>query len=364
MAGKVKMLVLTGIVVGLLGTGVQAWWFLKEVRVPLPSTEENTVATINVNDNKNDQLIDVTAADDETIQKNDNGDENLTLPVQDKPTAAPREVANRSAAKPVPEKSSESYKDTPKAEPLNNERQTTPEIRPVQERSAESNIDTPKAESANIESQTTPEVKTEPIVTQVTEHSLSYTTHTVINRDTFWSISLQYGIPVAEILKANQMTERTPLTIGMTLQVPVHQIPVKATPSPDFGELVDWWTEAQYLWPINKDAKITDFATKKSFMARRTIGAFHADVEPLTAEDSRIMQEIWGSFSWGTRPVIVEVDGRRLAASSHAMPHSIQTIYNNEFNGHFCVHFLNSTRHKDNLQQADHQRNVRTAAGE
>jgi hypothetical protein len=160
------------------------------------------------------------------------------------------------------------------------------------------------------------------------------------------------------------MTEKTPLSVGMKLSVPVYQIPVKSTPGPHYGELLDWWTEAQYLWPIGKDACIIDFETGKSFMARRTVGAFHADVEPLTAADAQIMFEIWGGWSWATRPVLVEVDGRRIAASSHAMPHSIQTITNNNFRGHFCIHFLNSTRHKDNLQQADHQRNVRTAAGQ
>lgn len=191
----------------------------------------------------------------------------------------------------------------------------------------------------------------------------TYTSHTVVRGDTFWNIAIQYGIPMPELLAANGMNERTPLNVGMTLKVPVWQIPVKETPGPEFGELLDWWTEAQYVWPIGRDARIIDFQTGRSFMARRTVGAFHADVEPLTAEDSRIMREIWGGFSWATRPVIVEVDGRRLAASANGMPHSIQTITNNNFNGHFCIHFQNSTRHKDNRQQADHQQNVRTAAG-
>jgi hypothetical protein len=193
---------------------------------------------------------------------------------------------------------------------------------------------------------------------------IDYTTYTVRAGDSFWSIAQQAGIPMPDLLRANQMTEGTPLNAGMTLIIPRVTVPVKTTPGPQYGELVDWWTEAQYIWPMGQNARIIDFRTGQSFMVRRSYGAFHADVEPLTAEDTRIMKSIWGNWSWATRPVIVEVNGRRLAGSANGMPHSIQTINTNNFDGHFCIHFLNSTRHKDNLMQADHQQNVRTAAGQ
>lgn len=193
--------------------------------------------------------------------------------------------------------------------------------------------------------------------------STNSVTHTIKEGDTFWNVATQYGIPMQELLKANNLSENSPINIGMTLTVPQYSIPAKETPGPQYGELVDWWTEAQYLWPMDQNARIVDFNTGRSFMARRTFGAFHADVEPLTAQDAQIMREIWGGWSWDTRPVIVEINGRRLAASSHAMPHSLQKITNNNFNGHFCVHFFNSTRHKDNLPQRNHQENILRAAG-
>ena len=43
--------------------------------------------------------------------------------------------------------------------------------------------------------------------------------------------------------------------------------------------------------------------------------------------------------------VIIETGGRKLAASMSSMPHGIQYITGNNFNGHFDVHFKNSTRH-------------------
>ncbi|NLZ92975.1 MAG: LysM peptidoglycan-binding domain-containing protein [Firmicutes bacterium] len=193
--------------------------------------------------------------------------------------------------------------------------------------------------------------------------SVTYTTYTVKQGDTFWLISQKVGIPMPELIKANNMNENTPLYAGMTLTVPQHHIPIKSTPGPQYGELLDWWTEAKYVWPIGTNAKVTDLATGKSFNVRRSYGAFHADVEPLTLADSTTMKEIWGGWSWATRPVFVEVNGRRIAASASAMPHDIQSITDNGFEGHFDIHFLNSTRHKDNLMQADHQENVRRAAG-
>ena len=124
----------------------------------------------------------------------------------------------------------------------------------MQESSAKSNTDTAKGETAT--EPTTTEDQPKPIVSQATERSVSYTTHTVKSGDTFWGISVQYGIPMPELLKANQMNEHTPLTIGMNINVPVYLIPVKSTPSSEFGELVDWWTEAQYLWPIDRKSVV------------------------------------------------------------------------------------------------------------
>lgn len=197
-----------------------------------------------------------------------------------------------------------------------------------------------------------------------TTHTITYITHKVVSGDNPWNLSIKYGIPMPELLKVNGFTQSTSLTIGQSVKIPVHNVPVKPTPGPQYGERLDWWTEAQYVFPINKTAKITDFATGRTFYIKRTTGAFHADCEPLTAADSRIIKEIWGgAFSWTTRAVIVEVDGRRIAASMASMPHDVEYIIDNEFNGHFDLHFYNSTRHRDNLVDPYHQKQIAIAAG-
>ena len=193
---------------------------------------------------------------------------------------------------------------------------------------------------------------------------VTYITHTVQSGETVWGISMQYGIPQYEILKANGLTESSVLSVGQKLTIPVHHVPVKQTPGPQYGEYLDWWTEAQYVFPIGKIARVRDFATGKTFNARRSIGANHADCEPITASDAAIMKSLWGgSYSWTTRAVIVEVDGRKIAASATSMPHGVVYITNNNFDGHFDIHFLNSTRHVDGKIDPYHQEKIKIAAG-
>jgi hypothetical protein len=144
----------------------------------------------------------------------------------------------------------------------------------------------------------------------------------------------------------------------------VHNIAVQERVSEKHGEYLDWWTEAQYVFPINKVATVTDFQTGRTFKIKRTTGAFHADCEPLTARDAAIIKEVWGgSYSWTERAVIVVVDGRKIAASMSSMPHDVEYIKDNNFNGHFDLHFRNSTRHKDGMISQAHQAQIRIAAG-
>lgn len=193
---------------------------------------------------------------------------------------------------------------------------------------------------------------------------ITYKNHTVAAGENAWTISIAYGIPMSELLRVNNFSESTVLNIGQIIRIPVHTVPVTAVPGPQFGEYLDWWTQAQYVFPINKTARVTDFATGRSFYVKRTIGANHSDTEPLTSADAAIIKEVWGgTYSWKTRAVIVEVDGRRIAGSMTSMPHGIEYIGDNSFDGHFDIHFLNSTRHNDGTVDPYHQAQIKIAAG-
>lgn len=193
--------------------------------------------------------------------------------------------------------------------------------------------------------------------------TISFTTHKVQSGDSIWSLSIKYGIPQTELLQANGLSTTSMLSIGQELRIPIHHIPVKETVSPSHGELLNWWTEAQYVFTIGKVAKVTDQATGKSFNIKRTIGANHADSETVTVTDSNIAKSIWGGYSWTPRAVIVEVDGRKLAASMSFYPHEREYIMDNGITGHFDVYFSDSTRHVDGKPDPYHQAQVEKAAG-
>lgn len=139
------------------------------------------------------------------------------------------------------------------------------------------------------------------------------------------------------------------------------------TPSPaqkGYGEMADWWTSASQVFAIGDIAVITDLDTGLTYRVKRTGGSKHADCQPLTSQDTAAMLKAYGGqWAWTRHAILVSIDGRVLAASQNGMPHGGDSIYDNNFAGHFCIHFLNSRTHgTDNLDPA-HQAMVRKAAG-
>lgn len=159
-------------------------------------------------------------------------------------------------------------------------------------------------------------------------------------------------------------------------------------PSKPKVENLDWWNEAQYVYPIGSVAEIEDVYTGKIFKMKRTFGTNHADVEALTSSDTEVIKSIWGGFSWERRPIIVRINGRRIAASMAGMPHAgnddypalseapnlsdgygtgqnLDVVKGNDMDGVCDIHFLNSTRHKDGDVEAvsdpEHQKNIEIA---
>ena len=199
--------------------------------------------------------------------------------------------------------------------------------------------------------------------TDSSKPTVTYKTHVVVRNDTIWSISVNYGIPMTELLSVNGLNMESILNLGQSLKIPLHTIPIKSTPGSQYGEYLDWWTEAQYVVPINKIFTVKDFITGKTFQVKRTVGAGHADCEPLTKSDTAIAKSIWGGFSWNTRSIIVMADNRKIAASMSFYPHDVEYVRDNDFNGHFDIYFGNCIRHADGKPDPNHESKVRIAAG-
>jgi len=123
------------------------------------------------------------------------------------------------------------------------------------------------------------------------------------------------------------------------------------------------WSEARQIWRVGQVAQITDVRTGLVYNVRNMSNGNHADVETVTQADTDIMRRTYGGvWSWATRPIIVSVNGRHIAASINGMPHAGATIQGNGMNGHVCIHFQGSRTHNGNQRHTqDHQNAVREA---
>ncbi|BBI34195.1 hypothetical protein KCTCHS21_35940 [Cohnella abietis] len=130
-----------------------------------------------------------------------------------------------------------------------------------------------------------------------------------------------------------------------------------------YGRLTRW-DDAKNIVNRKSMFSVTDLETGLTFKVQRRAGSSHADVQPLTKEDTAIMKQIYnGRWSWKRKPIIVHSSQGRLAASMNGMPHGGDGIPDNDFSGHFCIHFQDSTSHKSNTPDPAHQLMIHKAAG-
>ncbi|MCT4563093.1 MAG: peptidoglycan-binding protein [Maledivibacter sp.] len=152
------------------------------------------------------------------------------------------------------------------------------------------------------------------------------------------------------------------------------------------GEYLDWKNVKKLLVRNKTVLTVKDLSTGLKFKVKVTAGSNHADVEPVSKNDTNVIKKIWGGFSWERRPALVYLNGRVIAASMTAMPHAgveskpagknvsgrsggygygynFDFIKGNGISGHLDIHFKNSRRHKDNKKDPKHQVCIKKAAG-
>ncbi|MFI8495239.1 hypothetical protein ACIGC1_20415 [Peribacillus butanolivorans] len=123
------------------------------------------------------------------------------------------------------------------------------------------------------------------------------------------------------------------------------------------------WEIVNNIIPNKTNFTIIDIETGLSFKVQRRAGSHHADVQPLTKEDTQIMKKIYNNkWSWDRRAIIVLINNQMIAASMHGMPHGAGALQNG-FSGHFCVHFSGSITHRLKNEDLSHKLMVLKAAG-
>lgn len=127
-------------------------------------------------------------------------------------------------------------------------------------------------------------------------------------------------------------------------------------------ELLDW-ADAKPVFKTGEPAQVIDVRTKASYWVKSFSNGKHADVEPVTANDTAALLGTYGGrWSWETRPVVVIIGGRKLAASINGMPHGGGVNDSNNMNGQICIHFQGSRTHNGNRShENDHQNCVMEA---
>lgn len=139
------------------------------------------------------------------------------------------------------------------------------------------------------------------------------------------------------------------------------------------AEKIDWFTGGiQQLWAKGASYKVYDVQTGIVWWARRWSGASHCDIEPLTAEDTARLcqiygvnnaQEIYDKNLWQRRPCLVTIGTRTFACSLYGMPHNPDgdTIPDNDMTGQICMHFTNSKGHESGKVDTYHQQAIEYA---
>jgi len=132
--------------------------------------------------------------------------------------------------------------------------------------------------------------------------------------------------------------------------------------APNGVELIRW-QDVKSIIGIGRTAKVYDIRTGVTYNVRSFSNGNHADVEPVTVEDTEALKHTFGgTWSWTPRPVWVTVNGRTIAASINGMPHGGGVNNSNGMNGQICLHFLGSSTHNNNHEYTQlHQDTVNQA---
>ncbi|MBQ7868474.1 MAG: hypothetical protein IJ354_10060, partial [Clostridia bacterium] len=113
-------------------------------------------------------------------------------------------------------------------------------------------------------------------------------------------------------------------------------------PSGSDVKLLHWFNEVKPSLKTGQNIIAYEPQSGISFTLYVMSRGRHADVEPLTAEDTAKMMKAWNNeVTWTPKTVYIKLpDGRWSLATMHNVAHGSQVISGNDFDGQNCVHFL------------------------
>jgi len=125
---------------------------------------------------------------------------------------------------------------------------------------------------------------------------------------------------------------------------------------------MNWFKGGSHVLKKGHYGTIYDIDSGISMRIKRMGGHYHADVEPATAADTAKLKRIAGGhFSWSSEAVILKAGGKYVACAINTKPHGDQTIYNNHYEGQFCLHMSGSKTHASSKENSHHQYSINRA---
>ncbi len=122
-------------------------------------------------------------------------------------------------------------------------------------------------------------------------------------------------------------------------------------PSAGQVKLLHWYREVKPSVRGGQTCLVYEPSSGIGFTIRFYSLGSHADSEPKTFRDTRLMNRAFGAPSWDIHPVYIQLpSGTWCLAAMHNRPHLTGSITDNGFGGHLCIHFL---RDLDECQRND-----------
>ena len=167
------------------------------------------------------------------------------------------------------------------------------------------------------------------------------------------------GIALITAVTSNGLRAQCSVTVGDGVETPT-TVDTKAWKSQVVA--LDWYKGGSEV--LKKDAYgyIYDIKTGIVVKIKRMGGHDHADVEPATKEDTKKLLAIaGGEFDWASHGVILYANGKYVACAINTMPHGQQTLKDNNYDGQFCLHMVNSKTHGTGKINVNHQAAIKAA---
>ena len=117
-------------------------------------------------------------------------------------------------------------------------------------------------------------------------------------------------------------------------------LPASDAPNPKEVRYANWYTEIRERAQAMPNVTVYDPDSGLSYRVKLFSFGKHADGEPLTENDTQIMEQVCGKNNWTPTSVwVIFSDGKVYMASTHSSGHTVEHNEENGMSGHICIHF-------------------------